>query len=411
MPEANKHEPQLKRSLGFVLITLYGLGTTVGAGIYVLIGKVGERAGLFAPWSFLLASLMAAFTAFTFAELASRHPKSAGEAVYAMEAFGSRALATGIGLCVALAAVVSAATMARGFAGYMGVLVAWPSPLAAALLVISLGAVAAWGIRESVAVAALFTLLEVGGLLAVIGAGTDALATLPQRLPELVPPLEAVPALGILSGAVLAFYAFLGFEDMVNVAEEVRNVRRNLPRAIAATLALTILLYGLVSLVAVLTLPPAELARSDAPLALLFTRQTGAPPEVMGVVAALAMVNGGLIQIILASRMLYGLGRAGWLPAALGRVHRRTATPLLTTALATAAILALALGLPLVALAEATSFLMLVIFAVLNLALIRLKRRAPRPEGVVTVPLAVPVAGFLVSAGFVAFQLARAFFG
>jgi len=226
-----------------------------------------------------------------------------------------------------------------------------------------------------------------------------------------VPPFEAVPALGILSGAVLAFYAFLGFEDMVNVAEEVRNVRRTLPRAIAATLALTILLYGLVSLVAVLTLAPAELARSDAPLALLFTRQTGAPPQVMGVVAALAMVNGGLIQIILASRMLYGLGRAGWLPAALGRVHRRTATPLLATALATAAILALALGLPLVALAEATAFLMLVIFAVLNLALIRLKRRAPRPEGVVTVPLAVPVAGFLVSAGFVAFELARAFFG
>lgn len=399
-------EPKLRRSLSLALLTLYGLGTTIGAGIYVLTGKVALEAGVYAPVSFLVAALMAGFTAFSFAELSARYPKSAGEAVFVFEGMGSRQLATLVGLLVTLAALVSAATMARGFVGYASVFVALPSWLFIVLLVAGLGALAAWGIKESVAIAALLTLVEIGGLVLVLVVGAESFAELPARFPELLPSFEGVAWLGILSGAVLAFYAFLGFEDMVNVAEEVKNVRANMPRAIALTLALTALLYVAVSLVAVIAVPIPELAASEAPLARVLAGTGGGAVLVVSAIGATAVINGGLIQIILASRVFYGLAREGWLPPALARIERRTATPLLATALATAVVVVLALAVPLVTLAEATSLLTLVVFALVNLALLRIKRRGPGPRGVLALPLVIPLAGFVISAGFVLFALA-----
>jgi amino acid transporter len=164
-------------------------------------------------------------------------------------------------------------------------------------------------------------------------------------------------------------------------------------------------LYLLVALVAVLALPPAELAQSRAPLALIYERATGSAPTLISLISIFAVVNGALIQIIMASRVLYGMSREGWLHRALGKVHARTRTPLLATAVATAIVLTLALWLPLVTLAKATSFVILIVFALVNLSLVRIKRKHPRPEGIRIYPAWIPLAGFLSATGFVLFQL------
>ncbi|GAB4507921.1 MAG: amino acid permease [Sulfuricaulis sp.] len=400
---------ELKRSLSLVQITLYGLGTILGAGIYVLVGKVGGLAGLYAPVAFVVAAALAALTGLSYAELSARYPKSAGEPVYVQEGLRWRALSILVGFLIILTGVVSAATIANGFVGYLHVFVPVPDWLAITLLVLLLGALAAWGISESVMAASLITLVEVGGLILVLFVAGDSLGDLPARLPELIPPLDAGIWQGILLGAFIAFYAFIGFEDMVNVAEEVKDPARTLPLAIIIAIAVSTVLYLLVSLVAVLALPPAELVQSRAPLALIYERATGSAPVLISLISIFAVVNGALIQIIMASRVLYGMSREGWLHAAFGRVHAGTRTPLLATAVATAIVLGLALWLPLVTLAKVTSFIILVVFAVINLSLVRIKFRHPRPAGMRIYPMWIPVAGFLATTGLVTFQLFQLF--
>lgn len=396
---------ELKRSLSLVQITLYGLGTILGAGIYVLVGKVAGLAGLYAPVSFVVAAALAALTGLSYAELSARYPKNAGEAVYVQEGFHRRSLSMLVGWLIILTGVVSAATIANGFVGYLHVFVAMPDWLAITLLVIFLGALAAWGISEAVLAASLITLVEVGGLLLVLYVAGGSLDDLPARLPELIPPADGGIWLGIMLGAFLAFYAFIGFEDMVNVAEEVKDPKHMLPLAIIIAIVVSTVLYLLVSLVAVLALPPAELAQSHAPLALIYERATGSAPTLISLISIFAVVNGALIQIIMAARVLYGMSREGWLHSAFGEVHPFTRTPLLSTAAATAIVLALALWLPLVTLAKITSFIIMTVFALINLSLVRIKRRQPRPAGIRVYPVWIPVAGFLTATGFVVFQL------
>jgi amino acid transporter len=277
--------------------------------------------------------------------------------------------------------------------------------------VLVLGLIAAWGIAESVILAAVLTLLEIGALILVIWAGRDSLAELPARLPELIPPLAGGAWLGIVSGAVLAFYAFIGFEDMVNVAEEVKDVRRTLPRAIILTLVVTTLLYLALAVVAVLVLPVQELAASEAPVALIYERASGSSAAVVSLIAIVAVLNGALVQVIMAARVLYGLSARAWLPEAFARINPATRTPLVATALVTALILVFALALPLVTLARTTSFVTLVIFAAINLALWRIKGRAPAPPGIGVYPRWVCLCGFLASLGLASFQAIAAITG
>lgn len=397
----------LRRSLSLPLITLYGLGTTVGAGIYVLLGEVASRAGMFAPVSFLTASVIIALTAFSFAELSSRYPKSAGEAVYVNAGFGWPQLAVAIGFLVVFTGLASSAAIVNGFVGYLNELIVLPRWLAIVLVVAVLGLTAAIGIFQSVTIAALITVVEVGGLVFVIWIARDAFVELPARVPEMLPPWEAGVWGAILSGSVLAFFAFIGFEDMVNVAEEVKTARRTLPVAIMLTLGITTVLYMMIATVAVVALPQDALAGSEAPLALIYTQVTGAPATVISLIALVAVLNGALIQIIMGSRVLYGLSAEGWLPSVVGKVDPRTRTPVIATGIATGIVLALALLLPLVTLALTTSMTILVVFAVVNLALWRIKGRDPRPQGVMTFPRWIPGAGFLANVAFVGFQIVR----
>jgi amino acid transporter len=399
----------LRRRLGLTLLVLYGMGTTIGAGVYVLIGKTAEKAGMFAPFSFLLACLIAGLTAFSFAELSARFPKSAGEAVYVSEGFRSKHAAFAVGLLVILAGTISSASIINGFVGYLREFVAVHPWLVVAALALLLGAVAAWGIAESVLIAGAMTVLEIGGLVAIVWGGADALATVPARLPDLLPPFEASVWVGIVSGTVLAFFAFLGFEDMVNVAEEVKNPSKTLPRGILLTLGFTLVLYVLVSLVAVLTIPVDELARSSAPLAAIFAHTTGASATAISLIAMIAIVNGALVQMIMAARVLYGLARQGWLPAGLGAVSPRTRTPLAATGLVALAVVAFALFLPLTTLAEGTALTTLVIFAMVNGALLLVRRRDRhrdrRPVRGFRTPLWIPVCGIVACVAMAAFQI------
>ena len=249
----NSSSPELKRSISLSLLTLYGLGNILGAGIYVLIGKVVATAGIFTPWSFLIASLIAGLTAFTYAELSSRYPLSAGEAVYLQAGFEIKLLSAAVGILIILAGTVSAAAIARGFVGYFEQFWSLPTPLVITLLVMSLGSLAIWGIVESVRVAALFTLFEMLGLVIIIWVALPDAAAFEASIEAMAAPTEFGDWNGILLGGILAFYAYLGFEDMVNVAEEVRNPARNMPLAILIALVVSTLLYMAVALVAITT--------------------------------------------------------------------------------------------------------------------------------------------------------------
>lgn len=397
--------PALRRELGLTLLTLYGLGNILGAGIYVLVGKVAGSAGMFAPVSFLVACALAALTALSYAELSARLPLSAGEAIYVERGLRSRPLGVVVGLLIAASGVVSAATIARGFVGYLHVFVAAPDWLVIVGVVCALGALAAWGIGVSSWAAAAITVVETGGLLLIIGVAGDNLADLSERFQELVPPLDGTQWQGILLGSFLAFYAFIGFEDMVNVAEEVREPTRTLPLGIFLALGTATALYLLVALVAVLTVPPDALGQSAAPLALVYQEATGTYPVWISLISLFAVVNGALIQIIMASRIAYGMSRQGWLPRRWGRIHPHTRTPMQSTAAVTTAVLILAIWLPLVGLAQATSFLLLIVFCFVHLSLWRIKRSEPGPPGVRTYPIWVPVLGFAATGIFVLFQL------
>jgi amino acid transporter len=399
-----KH-PALSRRLNLPLLTFYGLGTTIGAGIFVLVGKVAGRAGMAAPVSFLVASLLAAFTAFSFAELVSRYPRSAGEAIYVREGFGSDRLALIVGLMVALSGVVSSAAIINGSIGYVQEFVALPRAPGVILMLALLTALALWGIGQSVTVAAIFTVVEIGGLMLVVWAAKGSLGDLPARGAELIPSADTAAWIGVVAGAMLAFYAFLGFEDLVNVAEESKDVTHTMPAAILLTLVVTTLLYLLIGTVSVLTVPPDELAQSGAPLAMVYERSTGAASNLISGIAVFAVLNGALIQMIMASRVIYGLADQKELPGVLAWVHPRTRTPMVATVLVAGAILILALGFPLEKLAETTSIIVLVVFALVNLALVMIKRRGtPAPDGVRTYPIWVPVIGFVASSGFLALR-------
>jgi len=395
----------LRRRLGLPLLVLYGTGITIGAGIYVLIGEVAGHAGSFAPWSFVLAAAVMALTVASYAELSTRFPVSAGEAAYVMAAFQSRSFATAVGLVSVAIGVISSAAVALGSAGYIQQFIALPSYLIVLAVLALLGGVAAWGILESVVLASVFTLIEVGGLLIVI------VAAVYHELPFVavittLPPLNATALSGIAFGGLLAFFAFIGFEDLANIVEEARVPHRDIPRAMVLTLLISTVLYVLVAAIAVSAVSSERLASSAAPLSLVFREVAGVSPATISAIAIVATLNTILAQLTMAARVIYGLARAGSLPSVLAQVHPRSRTPLAATALVVIAIVPLALLVPLTRLAELTSLATLSVFAVVNLALLRFRSRgveslAPH----VTVPIWVPAIGFATCAAMIAHAL------
>ena len=392
---------RLKRTLTLPYVVLYGLGVTVGAGIYVLVGEVIARSGQYAPLSFLIAGLVMVLPAACFAELTGRLPFAAAEAHFVGTGFNSSRMFLLVGLAVAAVGVVSSAAIAHGAVGYIGELVELPATVLLVLVLITTGCIAALGIRNSIAFAGLLTVIEVGGLAAIVASavwnGNDLAGQAIDAIPKtLTPGLWQ----GIAASSLLAFFAFIGFEDIDSLAEETANPQHTLSRAIFITLILTMVIYIGVILAALAAVPASEIAASRAPLALVFRETTGLSPLSITLIAIVATVNGIIVQIIMAARVIYGLANRRALPGALALVNETTGTPLVATALATAIVIALALAFPIDRLAEWTSVITLGVFVLVCAALIRIKASGmPAPENTFIVPVWIPYAGIAACSG------------
>jgi amino acid transporter len=380
----------LKRRIGLGLLTAYGVGVMVGAGIYVLVGHVAGAAGVWSPVAFLLAGVVALPSALSYAELAARMPVAAGEAEFVEKGFNSRALAIIVGLFIIAAGIISAAAVLSGGVGYLVTLVDVPPAWAIVGAGLFLTGVAAIGVLESLSFAAIFTVIEVLGLILVTWAGFTAPAVADWIAP---PPPEWS---GIGAAVALCFFAFIGFEDLENMAEEVRDPARIMPRGILLALGITALLYALVSLSAVRAVPREVLGMSEQPLALVWQAGRGGESGFLSAIAVAAAINGVLAQIVMAARVLFGLGRKTPALATFNHAHPRFGTPVLATGLVGVCVVAIALSLPVDDLARTTSGLLLVVFFMVNIALILIKRRDPRAP--FRIPAWVPWMGLLAAA-------------
>ena len=395
--------PQLKRSFGLITLVAFGIGDILGAGIYGLIGDVAGEVGNAVWASFLVAFVVAAFTGLSYAELGSRLPHSGGESRYAETAFRRKWLAYLVGFLVFLSGLVSISAVSHIFAEYLegGLLPGVPSEILRVLFLFMIAAITYWGIKQSSAANVVCTLVEVGGLLTVIIVALPYFGSvdyLEFAAPADGAPLEGIPWWALLSGGVLAFYSFIGFEDLANVAEEVKDPRRNLPRAIVISLAVAAVFYGLVAIAAVSVIPHEELSGEGASKPLLRVVERAAPGIPIGLftlISLFAVTNTALVNFVMGSRLLYGMARRELLPQALGRVHAGRSTPHVAIYLILGLTLILTLSLGRTTLAGTTILVLLIVF---NLSLIVLKMRGDEaPEGIVRVPLAIPVIGALLT--------------
>ncbi len=369
---------KLHRNVGTLMLTLYGAGNIVGAGVYVLIGKIAEPAGYLSVLAFLVAALVAFCAALSYAELAARFPVSAGISVYLHEAFKAVNLSRLIGLLLIVAGVVSTATLLKGFTNYFHALVPWPPVLIMTMVIIILLAIMLKGIKESVGAAALLTLVEIGGLLFLVGsilfAKPDAVSTFGTNFLSSFHAIDGAAMAGIISASFIAFYAFIGFEDMVNIAEEVKEPQKAFPKAILAAMLIVTVLYLAVAVVALGVLTPNLLGQSKAPLATVYSTATGQAAGIIIVISLMATLNGIIVNIVMGSRFLYGLANKGWITSWFAKVSK-SHVPARGLLLVAAVALICALTLPIEQLAQTTSLLLLFVFLAVNISLIVIRRR------------------------------------
>jgi len=395
----------LKKSLSLSMLIFYGVGTILGLGIYVLLGKIAGEAGMMAPFAFLFAAIIAGFTGVSYGELSARIPKSAGEVNYVDRAFHKKYLSMFVGWMIILSAIISTATVVNGYVGYVHVFIEIPDYLIISGLVIILGGIAIWGISESAVTITIITCIELLGIFIVIFISGDNLAALPERWNEMVPLASFNDWEKVFMGAFLAFFTFIGFQDMVNVAEEAKNPKKDMPRAIIISLAILTFLYLLVSTISGLGLTPAELDQSDAPLADVLAKEGENYPKIISGISLIAIVNGVLVQIVMIARVLYGMAEKKMAPKLFSVINSKTRTPIWSTILSAIIILILALSFNLESLAKATNYILIIVFIMINLSLIVIKRKDKKPQDVKVYPMAVPITGFVLSISILVFQV------
>ncbi len=394
-------EPTLRRSVGLWQMTLYAAGGMLGAGIYGLIGQVAAEMGSAIWLAFLLSLVAAGLTGLSYASLGSRYPRAGGAAYITQRAYRRNLLTHVVGLTVACSGFTSIAAGARvvgenlqALPGLEGL----PTGMLAFTYLAIVGAIVYRGIRESMWVNVACTLVEAGGLLLVIAVGMRFWGS--ANLLEFPVGAETeagLPLVMLVQGVVLTFYAFLGFEDSINVAEELKNPRRDLPFGLVMALILTVVIYMSVAITAVSVVPWQELAEANAPLAEVVTRAAPwVPAWVFIAVTIFAVANTGLINYVTASRLLFGMARDKHLPHALSIVHPVRRTPYVAIGLIFVLIAILILSGDISQLASATVLLLLLVFSVVNSALVILKLRPDEPLGAFELPLAVPALGAVV---------------
>ena len=387
-------QPALRRVVSGRMLFFFILGDILGGGIYALVGEVGGEVGGAIWASFMAALVLAALTAGSYAELVTKYPRAGGAALYAKNAFGRPMVSFIVAFAVVASGVASASALARAFGGdYLAEFVSIPIELAALAFIAALAVVNYIGILISVRLNVALTLVELVGLALVVTIGVGVLASGdgdPGRAVEFKQ--GSAPLLAVLAGASLAFYALIGFEDSVNIAEEAKDPERSYPTALFAGLGAAGAVYLVVTVVASMAVPTERLAASDG--ALLEVVQIGPlaiSTKVLSAIGLMALANGALINMIMASRLLYGMSREGVLPGPLGRLGAR-GTPSVAIAFTAALAAALVVTGDLGSLADTTVLLLLGAFVVVNVSALLLRRDdVGRPH--FRVPAAVPVLG------------------
>lgn len=377
MPSSTR-ESSLRRILTLPLLVFYGVGVTVGAGIFTLIAEITRLAGDHAHYSFIVAGLIAAFTSGSYALLASAYPRAAGEAIFVKYGIGIRAGHI-VGYGVVAVAITTTAVISLGVSGYIQSLIGVPNWLTVPMILVVLSGVAILGIRESVIVAAIVTVIEVGTLLVVIFVGLPVAIESPRLDTVLSWPTEWNQWSAILSGSFLAFFAFIGFEDIENLAEETHDAKRAIPIAIVLTLIISTSIYVLISIVAASWPDRDMFISSQAPLADLFREASGTSGSFIAIMATIAMTNGILIQIIMASRVIYGMSSERMAPAWFKVLHDTRQTPVRATIAVSSVAGLFALFVPMIKIAELTSLIVLLIFSAVNISLYLIGRREDAP--------------------------------
>jgi amino acid transporter len=392
-------ESKLRRAVGGRLLLLFIVGDILGGGIYALVGEVGAETGG-AIWSaFAIALVAALFTAASYAELVSKYPRAGGAGLYVHRAFGVPFLSFMVAFAVMASGITSASALARAFGGdYLSVFVDIPIVLTAIALLLLISVVNFVGIEESVKLNVGFTLIEVAGLLLILTIAVVAVAQGDADTGRAFEFKEGSSALGAaLAGAALAFYALIGFEDSVNVAEEARDPVRTYPKVLFAGVAIAGAIYLLVTIGAAMVVPVGDLAASDGPL-LEVVKQgpLGISEDVFSAIALFALANGALINMIMASRLLFGMSEERVVPRPFGVVHRDRRTPWVAIAFTTVLAVILVSTGDLEILADTTVALLVVVFAVVNISVLVL-RRDPVEHEHFRAPSILPVIGVGIS--------------
>jgi amino acid transporter len=393
------HEGGLRREISGRMLLFFIIGDVLGAGIYALVGEVGGRVGGAIWTAFAFALILAIFTAFAYAELVTKYPQAAGAALYVNKAFRRPFVTFMVAFAVMSSGLASAATLARAFGGdYLSEFVDLPVVLVGVAFIALMTLVNFRGIGESVKVNVGLTLVELTGLVLVVVIGAAAVFSGEGDASRAMDfdGDESVP-LAIMGGAGLAFFALIGFEDSVNVAEETENPRRNFPRALFGGLLVAGAIYILVTVIASMAVPTDTLSGSDGPL--LEVVQIGPlamSTKVFSAIALFALANGALINLIMASRLVYGMSRERILPDVFGRVHPKRYTPYAAIVFTALIAMALVASGDLADLADTTVLLLLLVFTAVNISVLVLRRDRVGHDHF-RAPTVLPVLGAIVS--------------
>jgi APA family basic amino acid/polyamine antiporter len=406
-----REHPDLKRGIGPWLLLFFVLGDIVWAGIYALVGEVGALVGGAIWAAFLAAFFLALFTASSYAELVTKYPRAGGSATYVNNAFRSPFVSFMVAFAVMASGITSACTLTLAFSGdYLAQFISVPIIGAALVFMVLIGCINFYGISESVRINVILTCVEITGLVLIVVIGAAALSTGtgdPGRAFEFKEGTSVLTAL--LAGTVLAFYALIGFDDSVNVAEETQHPSRNYPRAIFGALLLAGVVYLLVTFTASMVVPTGTLADSSGPLLeVVKAGPIAIPTQLFAAIALLAVSNGALINMIMASRIIYGMGDQGVMPTAFSRVHPGRRTPwvsiLFTTVIALLVLIAIGRNdEALATLGSTTVVLLLIAFVMVNIAVLVLRRDEVGHEHFRT-PTIFPILGAVVAAGLLIYQ-------
>lgn len=370
----------LNRLLGLPMLTFYGTGMILGAGIYSIIGQAAGIAGEGLWQGFLLAGIAALLTALSYAELATMYPRAGAEYIYLRNAFlKQRWFSATIGNIVIFAGCASAATVSLAFSSYLQHFIELPRIVVASALLVIFTAINILGIKQSSWTNAIFTTIEISGLILFIWLGWQS--------PEFGSALTVIPTNAIISSAALIIFAFLGFENIVSLAEETKNPEKNIPRAIFLSLFISIVLYILVSLSAVALMPPEQLAQTQSALIDASAGSSARLASILGGIALFSTANTALIALVTTTRIMYGISQDRSLPRVFSRTLKKQKTPWVAGLAAMFFTVLLLQFDSIEVLASIASFATMVVFIAVNAALIRLRLLEPNKRRAFRIPL------------------------